>query len=119
MSPFGLFWYTLDSGWVRSDESISVYGGPLGKLSDYKILEISTLPDGDYIFFFRVDENMDGVLDMNSLLQDSVPVEIRNLKQKNAKCLFLIPGVAPTPGFTLARRVNGQGRCPMSRADPV
>lgn len=74
-SPFGLYWFTLDKGWVRSDAPIRVYGGPLFSLSPYTILEISTLPLGGYTFYFGVDDNMDGVLDATYV--DSVLVTIQ------------------------------------------
>ena len=66
-SPFGLYWFTLDRGWVRSDTPVRVYGGPLFSLSPYTILKISTLPVGDYTFYFGVDNNMDGILDATYL----------------------------------------------------
>ena len=74
-SPFGLYWYTLDLGWVRSDTPIRVYGGPLFSLSPYTVLEMSTLPVGDYTFYFAVDDNMDDMLDATYL--DSVLVTIQ------------------------------------------
>ena len=74
-SPFGLYWFTLDSGWIRSDTPIRVYGGPLFDLSPFTILEMSTLPVGNYTFYFAVDDNMDGVLDATCL--DSVPVTVQ------------------------------------------
>ena len=74
-SPFGLYWFTLDKGWVRSDAPIRVYGGPLFSLSPYTILEISTLPIGDYTFYFAVDDNMDGILNVTYL--DTVLVNIQ------------------------------------------
>lgn len=74
-SPFGLFWFTLDRGWVSSDSPIRVHGGPLFSLSPYIILEMSTLPVGDYTFYFGVDDNMDNVL--NATYLDSVLVTIK------------------------------------------
>jgi parallel beta-helix repeat protein/predicted outer membrane repeat protein len=65
-SPFGFYWFALDSGWI-SGTPIRVYGGPLFNLSPYTILEISTLPVGNYIFYFAVDDNMDGILDATYL----------------------------------------------------
>ena len=74
ISPFGLHWFTLDSGWIRSDTPVRAYGGALFDLS-LSILEISTLPVGNYTFYFAVDDNMDGLLDATYL--DSVPVTIQ------------------------------------------
>ncbi len=75
VSPFGLYWFTLDLGWVRSDTPIRVYGGPLFNLSSYPILSISTLPVGEYTFSFAVDDNMDGTKD--DTYKDSVLVTIQ------------------------------------------
>jgi len=75
-SPFGLYWFTLDMGWVRSDAPIRVSGGPLFSLSPYTVLEMSTLPVGMYTFYFGVDMIMNGSLDFNELYHDSVVVTI-------------------------------------------
>ena len=78
-SPFGLYWFTLDMGWVRSDTSIRVYGGPLFILSPYTVLEMSTLPVGEYTFYFGIDTNKNGSLDLDLLYYDSVSVNINIL----------------------------------------
>ncbi|HHF53335.1 hypothetical protein DRP98_09565 [candidate division KSB1 bacterium] len=76
-SPFGLYWYTLDLGWVRSDAPIPVYAGPLFKLSPYDVLNTTDLPIGKYTFYFGVDLLMNGSLDFDQLLYyDSVNVNI-------------------------------------------
>jgi len=74
-SSFGLYWYTLDNGWVQSNTPIHIYEGPLFNLSPYTVLEMSTLPVGNYTFYFAVDDNMDGLLDATYL--DSVLVNIQ------------------------------------------
>ncbi|MHC4687983.1 MAG: outer membrane protein assembly factor BamB family protein, partial [Planctomycetota bacterium] len=75
-TPFGLFWYTLDRGWVRSDAPVRVYGGPLFDLSPFEVLNISGLPIGTYTFFFGVDLLMNRSLDLAELCYDSVGVTI-------------------------------------------
>ncbi|MEW6608153.1 MAG: VCBS repeat-containing protein [bacterium] len=75
-SPFGLYWYTLDSGWVRSNIPIRGYGGPLFNLSPYQVLNTTTLPIGDYTFYFGVDLLMNGVLNFDQLYYDGVNVDI-------------------------------------------
>ena len=75
-TSFGLFWYTLDRGWVRSDVPIRVYGGPLFDLSPFEVLNISGLPVGAYTFYFGVDMLMNGSLDLPELYYDSVGVTI-------------------------------------------
>jgi len=73
-SPFGLYWLTLDRGWVASLKPIPIYGGPLFNLDSYIIVESNTLPVGGYVFYFSIDGNMDGVLDATHI--DSVNVRI-------------------------------------------
>jgi outer membrane protein assembly factor BamB len=78
-SPFGRYWYTLDTldnGWVRSDPPIRAYGGPLFDLSPYEVLNTSGLPVGPYTFHFGVDLLMNGSLDFSQLYYDSVDVTI-------------------------------------------
>lgn len=74
-SPFGFYWFTLHRGWVRSDTPIRVHGGPLISLSPYTILKVSTLPIGDYTFFFAVDDNIDGIFDGTYVDEVSVTIE--------------------------------------------
>lgn len=72
-SPFGTYWYTLNSAWVPSDSPIRVYGGALFNLSPYNVLDMS-LPNGAYTFNFSVDGNMDEV--KNDTFMDSVSVTV-------------------------------------------
>ncbi len=73
-SPFGTYWYTLNSGWQSSNTPIRVYGGPLFNLSSYTVLNMSTLPLGDYTFNFAVDDNRDSIQD--NTYKDSVLVTV-------------------------------------------
>jgi murein tripeptide amidase MpaA len=75
-SPFGRYWYTLDRGWVRSDDPIRVYGGTLFNLSPYDVLNSTGLPTGKYAFYFGVDLLSDGSLDYGQLYYDRVDVTI-------------------------------------------
>ncbi len=61
-TPFGLYWYTVDKGWVRSDKPIAIYGGPLFKLASVEVLNTTSLPVGAYTFYFGVDLPRDGLL---------------------------------------------------------
>lgn len=63
VSPLGLYWYTFNSGWVLSDVPRRAYAEPFFSLSPYTVLEMSTLPAGEYIFYFGVDDNRDNILD--------------------------------------------------------
>ncbi len=75
-TDFGLYWYTVDRGWVRSDPPIRVYGGPLFNLAPYDVLNAAGLPIGIYQFHFGVDLLMNGSLDFDHLHYDSVDVNI-------------------------------------------
>ncbi len=75
-TPFGLYWYTVDRGWVRSDPPIRVHGGPLFKLSPVEVLNTTGLPVGTYTFYFAVDLRRNGVLDFDQLHFDSVEVRV-------------------------------------------
>ncbi len=75
-SPFGKYWYTLNSGWQPSNTPIRVHGGPLFNLSPYSVLNMSALPVGDYGFNFAVDDNMDNIQD--NTYADLVLVTIGN-----------------------------------------
>jgi hypothetical protein len=74
-TPFGLYWFTLGNGWVRSDAPVRVHAGALFNLPSYSVLEISGLPIGDYTFYFAVDDNMDGML--NATFLNAVSVRIQ------------------------------------------
>ncbi|TAN35412.1 hypothetical protein EPN27_03920, partial [Patescibacteria group bacterium] len=76
-SPFGLYWYTLDRGWVRSDAPIRTYGGPLFTLAPSEVLNTTSLPVGNYTLYFGVDRLMNGALDFGQLSVDSVAVTIQ------------------------------------------
>jgi len=73
-SPLGLYWYKYPNQWIKSPTPILAYGGPLFNLSPYSILNISTLPVGEYDFEFSVDDNQDGQFD--GTYSDSVSVTI-------------------------------------------
>jgi murein tripeptide amidase MpaA len=75
-APFGLYWYTLDRGWVRSDPPIRVYGGPLLNLAPYDVLNTTDLPIGAYTFYLGVDLLMNGSINFDQLYPDSVDVNI-------------------------------------------
>jgi len=73
-SPFGLYWYKHPKKWIQSPTPIRAYGGSLFSLSPYSILNISTLPVGQYDFEFSVDDNKDGQFD--GTFSDSVAITI-------------------------------------------
>ena len=61
VSPSGIYWYTLESGWIPSTEPLRAYGGPLFPLAPLSLLETRNLPPGEYIFLFSVDLQMNGL----------------------------------------------------------
>jgi len=75
-APFGRYWYTLDSGWVRSDDPIRVHAGRLFNLSPSEVLNNTGLPRGKYAFYFGVDLLMNRSLDIGQLYHDRVDVNI-------------------------------------------
>jgi len=75
-SPNEWYYYDLSQGWTPG--LFATYQGPLSDLSTYEILNMPTLPTGDYGFYFGVDMNMDGTLDTDQLFYDEVGVVIEN-----------------------------------------
>ncbi len=73
-TPFGWFYYDVSSGsWLPG--IVVTFQGPLADLSPVEILNISGLPTGTYTFYFGVDLNMNGSLDI-PLYYDSVGVNV-------------------------------------------
>jgi subtilisin family serine protease len=61
-----IFWYTLDSVWVKSFTPLRAYDGALFHLSPYTVLDgVTDLPAGSYLLGFAVDDNVNGVLELD------------------------------------------------------
>ncbi len=80
--PFG--WYYFDVGtmlWVLAGSSYtdlsSTFQGPLFDLVTFTVLNMDGLPAGTYTFYFTVDTNRNGYLDLSQLYYDSVVVNIK------------------------------------------
>jgi hypothetical protein len=72
-SPFGWYYRNLSSGW---QPGINVtHQGPLFNLSPYTVMN-RTLPAGEYKFYFEIDLNMNGIIDMGQTYYDSVEVTV-------------------------------------------
>ena len=71
------FWFTLDLGWLASAAPIRTHAGALFDLSTVTVLPAFSLPVGDYVFNFSVDDNMDGVKD--DTYTDSASLTVRNV----------------------------------------
>lgn len=76
VTPMGVFWLNERFEFVRSDQAVRVYGGPLVFIDRLPILNSSAsgLPLGEYRVTFAVDNNEDGLLDGS--FQDSVEIVI-------------------------------------------
>jgi hypothetical protein len=72
----GWYWFTLDSGWIKSDEAISVYLGPLFTLASYPIYNDNQLGPGLYTIYFGVDLIPNGVLDFDQLYYTALKITV-------------------------------------------
>ncbi len=72
--PNDWYHYDLSSGWIPGLSF--TYQGPLSDLGTVTVLNMANLPAGTYTFYFAVDTNMNGVLDLGELYYDSVVVNI-------------------------------------------
>lgn len=72
-TPYGWYYYNLLSGWLPG--LIVTYQGALFDLSPYEVMNM-TLPSGFYTFYFGVDMNMNGSIDMGQLYYDSVDITV-------------------------------------------
>lgn len=55
-TSIGTYWYEYGTGWIESETPIPAYQGELIPVTNLKVLGISTLPAGNYDFYFEVDE---------------------------------------------------------------
>jgi len=55
---------------------LPTYQGPLFRLGTTQLLNSSSLAVGTHTFYFAVDLNMNGELDMNSIYYDSVGINV-------------------------------------------
>ena len=76
-------WYYFDAGtmsWAYAGDSYTdlspTYQGSLFDLSPFEVLNMTGLHDGTYTFYFAVDTNMNGLLDIDELFFDFVFVNI-------------------------------------------
>lgn len=76
-SPFGLLYLDIYTGLWNEGFSYS-YKGPLFNFSPVEILNLPGLPPGTYIFYFGVDLNMNGQLDIDRLYFDQAVVNVQS-----------------------------------------
>ena len=73
-TPMGWYHYVLPSGWAPGQNV--THQGPLFDLPSHEVLNMSGLPIGSYTFYFGVDMDMNGLLDIDQIYYDSVDVSI-------------------------------------------
>jgi hypothetical protein len=64
-TPIGVFWLNERFEFVRSEQPVRVHGGPLIPINRFPILNglVSSLPPGDYLVTFAVDNNENGIFE--------------------------------------------------------
>jgi hypothetical protein len=72
-TPFGWYYYNM-TGWVPG--LMPTYQGALFSLDPFTAFNGTGLPPGTYMFFFGVDTNMNGQLDMDQIYYDYVQVTV-------------------------------------------
>ena len=88
-SPWGeWFSYVYPKQWVDLWHDVSTpittalsgvspaYKGPLVNKSGLAVLDTTGLPSGNYVFYFGVDTNMNGVLDVNQLYYNKFSMNV-------------------------------------------
>lgn len=72
----GSSWYCMDSaaGWTQEFAWRPRYQGPLFNLPPTEVLNMTGLPAGSYTFYFAVDYPMDGTINLDKIMVDSVDV---------------------------------------------
>ncbi len=79
-TPDGWYYYSLITSWTSAGSSYTglspTYQGALFDLGSYSVLNTSGLSEGTHTFYFAIDTNMNGSLDMGSIYYDSVEVNV-------------------------------------------
>ena len=72
-------WFYMDSvaGWTQGGAWRPILQGPLFNLPPTEVLNINGLATGLYTFYFVVDCPMNGILNEEQILADSVTVNVR------------------------------------------
>ncbi len=65
LTPYGKYWLNPSLNWVKSDNPISIGQYPLFELSETIVLS-RQLPEGNYTFYFVLDDNPDGIIDITA-----------------------------------------------------
>ena len=80
-TPMGWFSYIYPGTWAFSGEDgadlTPAYEGPLFDLTEpFEVLNMTGLPTGSYAFYFAVDTQMDGLLDLSAVSYDAAAVQV-------------------------------------------
>ena len=79
LSPWGHWYsYVYPNRWNDIGTDLSqvspAYQGPLSNISSLALFDATGIPAGNYVFYFGVDMNMNGILDYNQLFYSSLPL---------------------------------------------
>ncbi len=79
-APDGWYYYSLSTSWTSAGSSYTglspTYQGALFDLGSYSVLNTSGLSVGTHTYYFAVDTNVNGTLDMDQIYFDSVVVNV-------------------------------------------
>jgi len=78
-TPFGWYYYTYPGAWntaLSFGQVRPAYQGPLLNLDETGIFKGSGLPAGSYTVFFGIDTAMNGLMDFDQMISDSIHVTI-------------------------------------------
>ncbi len=79
-TPDGWYYYSLTTSWTFAGSSYTglspTYQGALFDLGSYSVLNTSGLSEGTHTFYFAIDTNMNGTLDLDQIYFDSVEVNV-------------------------------------------
>ena len=78
-TPWGhWFYYVYPNRWIDIGTDLSkaspAYQGPLSDISSLVLFDTTGIPSGNYVFYFGVDTNMNGILDYDQLFYSSLPL---------------------------------------------
>lgn len=81
-TPWGhWYYYTYPNQWTDPGLDLNnifpAYQGPLLTLEPLEVLAMTGLPSGDYVLYFGVDTEMNGLLDFDKLYYDAVEVKVQ------------------------------------------
>lgn len=74
-TPFSWYFYSLPFFSFKPGLNVT-FKGPVFDLVPFEVLDTSTLPAGNYNFYFGVDMIMNGSLDLGSMYYDSINVTV-------------------------------------------